>query len=100
MNSLLEQNRGDVYAAMFFQYMTVFLQEFQQYAARPGIDIANDGSGFTMGPVCATSAELTDVLAKISALLEPLRNNALEPGSGRQMHTIGLIITPPKDNQQ
>lgn len=99
LKKLLEQNRGDVYASMFYQYMMVFFKEFQAYASRPGIEIANDGSGFSMSPVCVTTEELMQLLEQIGALLEPLRGNALTPGTGRQMHTIGLIITPPQETE-
>lgn len=99
LSEMLEQNRGDVYAAMFYQYMMVFFKEFQAYATRPGIDIANDGSGFTMSPVCVTTEELMQLLGQIGALLEPLRANTLAPGTGRHMHTIGLIITPPQETE-
>lgn len=100
LNRLLEQNRGDVYAALFFQFMMVFYGEFQSYANRKGIDIANDGSGFSMGPIIATNEELTQAMTEIGALIEKLRNNTLAPGSGRRMHTIGLIVSPPKDIEQ
>lgn len=100
LNALLEQNRGDVYAALFFQFMMVFYQEFQAYAHREGIDIAKDGSGFSMGPIIATNEELAQTMTEIGALIEKLRNNALTPGSGRRMHTIGLIVSPPKDIEQ
>lgn len=97
IEAMIQQNRGDVYAALFFQYMTVFLQEFQAYALRPGIDIARDGSGFSMSPVYATDEELQSVLMQVSQLLETLRCNT--PGEGRKTHTIGLIITPPKADE-
>lgn len=100
LDELLKQNRGDVYTALFFQFMMVFYGEFQAYAKRPGIDIANDGSGFSMGPIIATNEELNQTMMEIGALIERLRNNALAPGSGRRMHTIGLIVSPPKDIEQ
>lgn len=100
IGELLKQNRGDVYAAMFFQFMMTFYGEFQAYASRPGIDIANDGSGFSMGPIFATNEELKQTMMEIGALIEKLRSNAPTTGSGRRMHTIGLIISPPGDNEK
>lgn len=95
--AMVRENRGDIYAALFFQYMMVFMQEFQAYAVRPDIDIAGDGSGFSMGPVYATDQELADVLGQIGALLDTLRSEASPPEAGRKMRTIGLIITPPRE---
>lgn len=97
LNALLKQNRGDVYAALFFQFMMVFFEEFQAYAKRPDIDIISDGSGFSMGPIVATNEELAQTMTEIGTLIEKLRGNSLTPGSGRKMHTIGLIVSPPKD---
>lgn len=99
LDDMVAQNRGDVYAAMFYQYMMVFFHAFEAYAARPDIDIAHDGSGFTMSPVYLTSEELTRLQQQIGALLEPLRGNKPAPDDGRAMHTIGLIITPPQETE-
>ncbi len=97
VNEMLKQNRGDLYAALFFQYMMVFYRDFQAYALRPDIDIAKDGSGFSMGPVYATDEELGQTMKEIGALLETLRGNLNKPAPGRKLRTVGLILSPPKD---
>lgn len=97
LSELLRSNRGDVYAALFYQYMMVLFSEFQSYAIRPGIDIVKDGSGFSLSPICVTREELDELMMKIGALLETYRVKAIKPDSGRQLHTVGLIITPPKE---
>lgn len=99
IDEMLKNNRGDVYAAMFFQYMMVFLKEFEAYAARPGIDIQNDGSGFSLSPVSTTGEELVQLMTQINEVLEPYRVRAHAPDGERRTHTIGLIITPPKETE-
>ncbi|MDR3086165.1 MAG: helix-turn-helix domain-containing protein [Christensenellaceae bacterium] len=94
VQEMLQKNDGELYLRLFTQYMLGVAAEFQEYAARPGIDILRDGSGFTLAPVYATTEELTKTLTQIGALLQPLLAN--EPGGERRLHNLCIITTPPK----
>ena len=93
----IDENSGEEYAQLFTQYMMGFLREFYEYAERKEKDILKDGSGFSVCPVYASIDEIVEVSKKIASILEPLRNNSHE--EGRRMHSIGVIITPPKEDE-
>ncbi|KPI53277.1 hypothetical protein Q3304_10240 [Clostridioides sp. GD02377] len=98
VKTIINENSGEEYAQLFTQYMMVFLKEFYEYAKREEKDILKDGSGFSVCPVYASVDEITEASKKIASILEPLRNNS--NGEGRKMHSIGLIITPPKEDEE
>ncbi|MBY1613659.1 hypothetical protein KWU70_12870, partial [Clostridioides difficile] len=97
VNKIIDENSGEEYAQLFTQYMMGFLREFYEYAERKEKDILKDGSGFSVCPVYASIDEIVEVSKKIASILEPLRNNSHE--EGRRMHSIGVIITPPKEDE-
>ena len=87
-------NSGEVYAAWFYQYMLGFLQEFSDYGKRPDIDIAGDGSGFSLMPFYATAEELNEMGRKIQEVIAPYYANDATPE--RKLRNLGVIFTPPK----
>ncbi len=93
-NASLEYMSGEVYMNMFTEYMMGIMQEFRAYTAKENIDIAGDGSGFSLIPIYATKEELAEVGAKLTALLLPLSQNP--PTPERRYRNIGLIVTPPQ----
>ncbi len=93
-NNSLEHLSGDAYMNLFTEYMMGIMQEFRAYTAQENIDIAGDGSGFSLIPIYATKAELAEVGAKITELLLPLSKNP--PTPERRYRNIGLIVTPPQ----
>ncbi|MCC0682871.1 hypothetical protein [Clostridioides sp. ZZV14-6345] len=95
VNKIIDENSGEEYAQLFTQYMMGFLREFYEYAERKEKDIIKDGLGFSVCPVYASIDEIVEASKKIASILEPLKNNSQE--KGRRMHSIGLIITPPKE---
>ncbi|MBY2475583.1 hypothetical protein KWV16_01735 [Clostridioides difficile] len=95
VKNIINENSGDAYAQLFTQYMMVFLKEFYEYAEKGEKDILKDGSGFSVCPVYASVDEIVEANEKIASILEPLKNNL--HGEGRRLHSVGLIITPPKE---
>ncbi|MCC0640839.1 MULTISPECIES: helix-turn-helix domain-containing protein [unclassified Clostridioides] len=92
---MINENSAEAYVQLFTQYMMAFMKEFYDYAKREEKDILKDGSVFSVCPIYANLEEITEVARKIGDILEPLRNNS--SGEGRKMHSIGLIIAPPKE---
>lgn len=89
---------GEAYLQLFTQFMAGLLKEFQAYAGRPGIDVLKDGSGFSVGPVHATKAEMEAALTEIAAVIQRLRENPLT--EERKHQSIAIIITPPKSVEE
>ncbi len=94
---LLEENRGDVYLSLFAQFSAALMREFADYAARDGIDIQKDGSGFSTGPIAVNLEELEGLMIKIGELVAPYRTPEQAAKPGRKMHSLALIVTPPKE---
>ena len=95
--TILAENSGTLYMQLFMQYMLGLLNEFREYTSQSDIDIANDGSGFTLYPVYLSSEEIHELAEKFSDLLQPYREH--KNNSERNLHSIAFIITPPKLNQ-
>jgi len=91
----LEANDGGLYLQLATQYMLGVLREFQEYTDKDNINIVKDGSGFSVTPVYATVEELTEALLKINKIISRLETNS--PDGKRQLHSLCLITTPPKD---
>jgi len=68
---------------------------YQSYSEKESIDILNDGSGFSSGPICVSPDELQELAVKMGELVKPYREN--QPARGRKMHTVALIFTPPQE---
>ena len=90
----LAENNGQAYLLLFNQYMMGVLKEFQEYAARPQIDIAGDCSAFSLAPIYATKEELEQALGQIGGILQGLLANKSTPE--RRLRNVGIIVTPPK----
>jgi len=91
----VEANDGRAYLQIITQSILGVLREFKEYTAQADIDIINDGSGFSVAPVYATTEELKETLTKVRELLKPLYNNL--PDGQRHLHNICIITTPPKN---
>ena len=94
---LLEENRGDVYMSLFAQFSAALMREFADYAARDDINILKDGSGFSTGPISVNLEELEDLMLKIGELTAPYRTPEQAVKPGRKMHSLAIIVTPPKE---
>lgn len=95
---MVEENNGQVYMMMFTQFMMGLTDEFREYTSRPGINLLQDGSGFTVAPVYATTEELTAAITEISKIIAPLFGNEKTPE--RDLHNIAIITTPPKKEKE
>jgi len=91
---IVTENDGAGYLQLFTQYIMGIMAEFKQYAEREQIDIQNDGSGFTVAPVYATTEELRESLTKVGEIIMALYQNPQTPE--RKLHNICIITTPPK----
>lgn len=95
-NAIVGENAGKMYMQMFLQYILTFAKQFQTYCDTPGIDIANDKSGFSLSYLYLTDEELETALSAISKILSPLQNN--KPAPDRKLRTVGVIISPEQQN--
>jgi DNA-binding PadR family transcriptional regulator len=91
---IVTENDGAGYLSLFASYLIGVMAEFRDYSERENIDILNDGSGFTIAPVYATTAELQEALLKVGEILQGLYRN--KQTKERKLHNICLITTPPK----
>jgi DNA-binding HxlR family transcriptional regulator len=96
VSEMVKENRGDVYLSMFAQFTGVLMREFAQYAARDDIDILHDGSGFSTSPVAVNEEELRELSMKMSELLALYRTPEQLAKPGRKLHSLAIVITPPK----
>lgn len=88
---------NETYMQLFMQYMLGLMSEFREYTSMPDIDIAEDGSGFTLYPVYLSASEVHELAQKFSDLLQPYR--VQKKNEDRNLHSIAFIITPPKFNK-
>ena len=91
---MLKENAGEDYFRIFTQYAMGIMHEFQEYTERSDIDIPADGSGFWSTPLYLSKKEVEEVATKMLDILKPFSANT--PTGDRQLHNIGVIITPPK----
>lgn len=95
IKSMVQRNDAQAYLALFTQYMIGLLREFKEYASRKEINIVEDCSGFTLTPAYLTKAEWEQAASEIGDILTRLMQQ--EKTQERRLHTIGLIMTPPKN---
>ena len=95
IKSMVQRNDAQAYLALFTQYMIGLLREFKEYASRKEINIVEDCSGFTLTPAYLTKAEWEQAASEIGDILTRLMQQ--EKTQERRLHTVGLIMTPPKN---
>ena len=95
VNKMIEENDGDTYLGLFQQFTIGLLNEYDAYCARDDIDLLNDGSGFRVLSLYATTDELNELSANIWKLVAPYANREATPE--RKPHSIAVIFTPPAD---
>ena len=92
---------GDDVAARYFSLFTRFslglVREFLEYTEQDGIDVANDGSGFWLTPLCLDDAELDDLATQMQALVN--QHLAKEPREGRKWRNVAVVVTPPSGSE-
>ncbi len=98
IQTMVKTNDGELYMQFFMQYMLGIMHEFLEYTSGTDINLAEDGTGFTITPVYATKDEITDALTKCSEIIRSLYHN--EPNEQRQLHNICMITTPPKKQKK
>jgi len=92
METMLEENSGELYMQYFMQYMIGFAKQFQQYCQSPDINIKKDMTGFSLSPLYLSDQELTSLVTDISHIIGAVKDN--KPNHERKLRTIGIIISP------
>lgn len=95
IEGMIQGNDGQAYLALFTQYMVGLLREFKEYTSHGKINIAQDCSAFTLAPAYLTKAEWEQAASEIGGILDRLMQQEKTPE--RRLHTIGLVLTPPRD---
>lgn len=95
---LIGENAGNAYMQMFMQYVFGFIKQFQDYCKKPDINIPKDQSGFSLAPIYANDEELAAAMAEYAKIIQPLYKN--QPTPDRKLRTLGMIISPPENNNK
>ncbi|QIB70215.1 helix-turn-helix domain-containing protein [Aminipila butyrica] len=98
MQRMVEENNGPAYMMLFTKFVMGLTEEFRQYTSRSDINLLQDGSGFSVAPIYATTEELTAALTEMGKIIEPLLTNEKTPE--RDLHNIAIITTPPKKEKK
>ena len=93
VNKMIAENDGEAYFGLFQQFTIGLLNEYGAYCARDNIDILNDGSGFRVHSLHATTDELKELAANIWKLVAPYTNREATPDA--KARSIAVIFTPP-----
>ncbi len=93
IEKMILENNGQAYLMLFTQFVMGLTKEFREYASRTDINILNDGSGFSVAPIYATTEELAIIMTKIGEVLTPYFDN--KKTNERDLHNIAIITTPP-----
>ena len=96
IDKLVSENSGEAYAGLFRLFCNGLINEFQAYAERDNIDIANDGSGFRLVPFYASVDELNELAEKVRNVIKPYYEN--KPAPDRQMRNMAIVYTPPSSS--
>ena len=92
METMVENNSGELYMQYFMQYFFGFAKQFQEYCHSPNINIRKDMTGFSLSPLYLSDDELISLATSISKIINAVKNN--EPNSERKLRTIGVIVSP------
>lgn len=92
METMLEENSGELYMQYFLQYMIGFARQFHQYCQSPDIHVKEDMTGFSLSPLYLSDQELLSLVTDISRLISAVKDN--KPDRDRKLRTVGIIISP------
>lgn len=98
METMVEENSGELYMQYFMQYIFGFAKQFQEYCQSPNINIKKDMTGFSLSPLYLSDDELTSLVTGISQMIRAVENN--EPSSERKLRTIGIIVSPAENTDK
>jgi len=98
METMVEENSGELYMQYFIQYIFGFAKQFQEYCQSPNINIKKDMTGFSLSPLYLSDDELTSLVTSISKIINTVKNN--EPNSERKLRTIGVIVSPAENTNK
>lgn len=95
METMIEENSGELYMQYFMQYILGFAEQFQKYCQSPDINIKEDMTGFSLFPLYLSDDELTSIVKDISKIISKVKDN--EPRPERRLRTIGVIVSPAEE---
>lgn len=98
METMLEENSGELYMQYFMQYILGFAKQFQEYCQSPDINIKEDMTGFSLSPLYLSDEELASLATSLSQIIATVKQN--EPRPDRKLRTIGVIVSPAKKMDQ
>lgn len=98
METMLENNSGELYMQYFMQYIFGFAKQFQEYCQSPDINIKKDMTGFSLSPLYLSDEELTSLVTSISQIIDTVKDH--KPKPGRKLRTIGLIVSPAENTDK
>lgn len=98
METMVENNSGELYMQYFMQYFIGFAKQFQEYCYSPNINIKKDMTGFSLSPLYLSDDELTSLITSISQIIRAVKSN--EPNSERKLRTIGIIVSPAENTDK
>lgn len=89
----LSQINTQQYYELFAEFCYSLLKEFNDYTKLPNPDIKNDGSGFSVLPIYASTEELKQYSDSIAEILKPALT---KKHPEQKLHSFALVVTPPK----
>lgn len=98
METMVEENSGELYLQYFMQYIFGFAKQFQEYCQSPNINIKKDMTGFSLSPLYLSDDELTSLITRISQIISAAGNN--KPSPERKLRTIGIIVSPAENTEK
>lgn len=98
METMVEENSGDLYMQYFMQYIFGFAKQFQEYCQSPNINIKEDMTGFSLSPLYLSDDELTSLVTSISQIINAVKSNG--PNPERKLRTIGVIVSPAENTDK
>ena len=98
METMVENNSGELYMQYFMQYFIGFAKQFQEYCHSPNINIRKDMTGFSLSPLYLSDDELISLATSISKVISAVKNN--KPSPERKLRTIGVIVSPAENTDK
>ncbi|MCP1103330.1 hypothetical protein M2454_001418 [Aequitasia blattaphilus] len=92
--SIVDDNSGEAYMALFMQYISGLTKLFGDYCKKSDIDIKGDISFFNAVPIYISDEELEEAIRQMDEIAAKIMEN--KPSKERKLRTLGTILTPPQ----
>lgn len=91
---LVSENNLEMYLGLFTKFVMGLIGEFKEYTDNPNADLGCYNSGFSAAPIYATQEQLSEIGNQINEIVRPYQT---QQSQDQQLHTLAVIITPPKE---